>query len=73
MLSDLATIRLGVGYKLNGAAVRGMPSEIADLEKVEVVYEDIPGWETDISKVHLSEVLNQYAISASNVARAVDA
>jgi adenylosuccinate synthase len=51
VLSELETIRLGVGYKLNGKAISGMPSEIADVEKVEVVYEDIPGWQTDISKV----------------------
>ncbi|EIE22319.1 Adenylosuccinate synthetase [Coccomyxa subellipsoidea C-169] len=61
VLSDLATIRLGVGYKLNGAAVRGMPSEIAELEKVEVVYEDIPGWETDISKVRTWDDLPENA------------
>lgn len=52
VLSELETIRLGVGYKLNGKSISGMPSEIADVEKVEVVYEDIPGWQTDISKVH---------------------
>ena len=51
VLSELETIRLGVGYKLNGKAISGVPSEIADVEKVEVVYEDIPGWQTDISKV----------------------
>jgi adenylosuccinate synthase len=51
VLSDLASIKVGVGYKLDGKAVPSVPSEITDLERVEVVYEEIPGWQTDISKV----------------------
>lgn len=51
VLSDLATIKLGVSYSINGNTITGIPSEIADLQKVEVVYEDIPGWQTDISEV----------------------
>lgn len=50
VLSDLATIKLGVSYTINGKTITGIPSEIADLEKVEVVYEDIPGWQSDISE-----------------------
>ncbi|KAK9914823.1 hypothetical protein WJX75_001005 [Coccomyxa subellipsoidea] len=61
VLSELETIRLGVGYKLNGKAISGMPSEIADVEKVEVVYEDIPGWQTDISKVRTWDDLPEAA------------
>lgn len=51
VLSDLETIQLGVGYRLNGAPVASVPSEIADLERVEVVYEELPGWRCDISQV----------------------
>ena len=50
MLSDLETIRLGVRYRLDGAPVPSVPSEIADLERVEVEYEEVPGWRCDISK-----------------------
>jgi adenylosuccinate synthase len=53
VLSDLETIRLGVGYTLDGAPIPSVPSEIADLERVEVVYEELPGWRCDISKVGL--------------------
>ncbi|CAL5221508.1 g3712 [Coccomyxa viridis] len=51
VLSELETIKLGVGYKVDGKSITSVPSEIATLEKVEMEYEDIPGWQTDISKV----------------------
>ena len=51
VLSELETIRLGVGYKVDGKSISSVPSEIATLEKVEMVYEDVPGWQSDISKV----------------------
>ena len=54
VLSDLETIKLGVGYRLDGHAIPSVPSEIADLERVEVVYEELPGWRCDISKVRSS-------------------
>mgnify|MGYP002630463920 CR=1 FL=1 len=49
VLSDLDTIRVGVGYRLDGSPLKSFPSTISDLERVEVVYEDLPGWKTDIS------------------------
>ena len=54
VLSELDTIRLGVGYKVDGKSIPSVPSEIATLEKVEMVYEDVPGWQSDISKVRHS-------------------
>ena len=51
VLSELETIKLGVGYKVAGKSISSVPSEIATLEKVEMEYEDIPGWQSDISKV----------------------
>ena len=53
MLSELDVIRLGVGYRIGGTEVTAVPSSIAELEAVEVVYEDLPGWKTDISKVSI--------------------
>jgi len=51
VLDELETIKLGVGYKVDGKTITSVPSEIATLEKIEMVYEDIPGWQSDISKV----------------------
>jgi adenylosuccinate synthase len=49
VLSGLDTIRVGVGYELDGAPLKSFPSSIGDLERVSVVYEDLPGWKSDIS------------------------
>lgn len=53
VLSELETIKLGVAYKVDGKTIASVPSEIATLEKVEMVYEDIPGWQSDISKASI--------------------
>ena len=49
-LDALDTIKLGVEYQLNGKALSSLPADLTKLEAVEVIYEDIPGWNTDISK-----------------------
>jgi len=48
VLDDMATLRLGVAYKLRGQLLPpgAMPSTLEDLAAVEVVYEDLPGWKT---------------------------
>lgn len=53
VLSDLETIRLATAYNLEGQSITAVPSTIEALERVEVVYEDLPGWKEDISKVAL--------------------
>lgn len=65
VLSDLATISLGVAYELDGVRSSKIPSEIADLERVEVIYEDVPGWQSDISKVCLLSLKSQGMVWAS--------
>jgi len=51
VLNTLETIKIGVAYKLDGRTLeRGeMPASLERLSRVEVVYEDHPGWMTDIS------------------------
>lgn len=53
VLSDLDTIKLGVRYRLDGKEISAVPGLIEDFEKAEVVYEELPGWKEDISKVRL--------------------
>jgi len=52
VLSDLAEIKIGVAYKLNGQRLpaASMPSLLSDLAKVQVEYETHKGWQCDISK-----------------------
>eukprot|EP00878_Enallax_costatus_P011072 GHUV01011564.1.p1 GENE.GHUV01011564.1~~GHUV01011564.1.p1 ORF type:complete len:404 (+),score=52.91 GHUV01011564.1:45-1256(+) len=50
VLSDLEEIKVGVAYKVNGKTfTSSVPASIEDLEKVEVEYETLPGWMSDIS------------------------
>lgn len=53
VLSELAEIKIGVSYTLDGAPLPAgrMPANLADYSRVKVVYETMPGWQCDISKV----------------------
>lgn len=43
--------QVGVAYKINGKTLTSsVPASIEDLEKLEVVYETLPGWKSDISQ-----------------------
>lgn len=61
VLSDLDTIRLGTAYQVGGKTVTAVPATIEALEAVEVVYEDLPGWKQDISKVRAWDDLPENA------------
>jgi adenylosuccinate synthase len=51
VLSGLETIRICTGYKLNGEKIDYVPSTIADLERVEAEYIELPGWQEDITAI----------------------
>lgn len=51
VLSELDTIQLGVAYRLHGKEIAAVPATIEELEALEVIYEALPGWKQDISKV----------------------
>lgn len=52
VLSGLSRIRLGVAYKgPDGNVLKSFPADLDLLQKVEVIYEDLPGWQADLSKV----------------------
>lgn len=51
VLSGLPEVKLGVAYKHKGKTLEAFPSDLKILEEVEVVYETLPGWAEDISKV----------------------
>ena len=57
VLTGLDTIKVGRKYLLDGKEVCGMPSEYSELEKVEVVYDELPGWKEDITGVRSFEEL----------------
>ena len=52
VLSGLPELKIATAYKLgDGTVTNAFPSSIEELEKVECVYETMPGWEEDISKM----------------------
>ncbi|KAK4272546.1 hypothetical protein QN277_021087 [Acacia crassicarpa] len=52
VLSDLAEIKLGVSYKhVDGTPIKTFPSDLSVLEQVQVEYESLPGWKSDISGI----------------------
>jgi adenylosuccinate synthase len=45
VLDTLAEIPVATGYRLDGEEIDGMPADVAALERVEPVYERLPGWQ----------------------------
>lgn len=51
VLSGIDTIKVCVGYKINGEIVKHFPASIEQLEGCEPVFEELPGWSEDITGV----------------------
>ncbi|CAA7399296.1 unnamed protein product [Spirodela intermedia] len=52
VLSDLQEVKLGISYHLiDGKRIESFPSDLQTLEQLQVDYEELPGWQTDISSV----------------------
>ena len=49
VMTGFDVIKVGRKYVLNDEELKSMPGEYTDLEKVEVVYDELPGWTEDIS------------------------
>ncbi len=45
VLDSFAEIPVAVGYRLDGEALEGMPADLERLDRVEPVYETLPGWQ----------------------------
>jgi adenylosuccinate synthase len=55
VLSQLPEIKICTAYELNGERIEYFPSHSDDLRLVKPIYETIPGWETDVTKVRRME------------------
>ena len=51
VLSVLPTIKVCVAYEIAGKQTRTFPSHVDDLRKVKPVYEELPGWQTDVTGI----------------------
>ncbi len=57
VLSNMDKIKVCVGYELNGKKLNTFPTSVEILNKVEPIYETLPGWKTDITEVRNYEDL----------------
>ena len=62
VLDQFETIKICVGYEIDGEVVEHFPFELN--EKVNPVYAELPGWQTDLTKIkdqnEFPEELNNY-------------
>ncbi|MFN8389574.1 MAG: adenylosuccinate synthase [Bdellovibrionota bacterium] len=57
VLSDFATVKVGVAYTLDGKSLPDLPVCASEIERVKVTYEELPGWQADISGARSFEEL----------------
>lgn len=60
-LSDVGTLKICIGYKKNGEFIDEFPPSLEELEQCEPVYEELPGWEGDISSCRSYDELPENA------------
>ena len=57
VLTGLKTIKICKAYKLDGKEIDYYPASLKDLERCEPVYDELPGWDEDITGVKKFEDL----------------
>ncbi|NTV51647.1 MAG: adenylosuccinate synthase [Candidatus Firestonebacteria bacterium] len=57
VLTGIAELPICTGYKINGENIPTLPSALEDIERLETVYETLPGWNEDISSMKKLEQL----------------
>ena len=57
VLSGFETIKICTGYTLNGKALESLPAALEDFENCQPVYEELPGWNADITGARTFEEL----------------
>ncbi len=64
ILSGLPTVRVAIAYEYNGQRLEDFPQDSEVLAKCQPIYEDIVGWQEDVSQLHryadLPEKLRSY-------------
>jgi adenylosuccinate synthase len=51
VLSGIDELKVAVSYEYEGRRTNGLPSALADLEHYRPVYETLPGWNEDLTKI----------------------
>ena len=61
VLDDLAEIPVCVGYKINGKTASDMPAQASGYDKIECVYQKLPGWHASTQGITEYEKLPKQA------------
>lgn len=61
VLSDFESIKVCTGYRYEGQMLETLPAKLETFENCEPVYEELPGWQTDITGVRSFDDLPQKA------------
>lgn len=69
VLSGLETIKLCTGYRYQGQIIQRLPATVEAIEEIEPIYEEMPGWQEDISRVRSFEEL---PLQAQNYIRRIE-
>ena len=59
VLNDFETIKVCTGYTFEGKPLADLPANLAVFEKCEPVYEELPGWMSDISGARTFEEIGR--------------
>ena len=57
ILDSLPSLKICVGYELNGKTINNFPASVNDLGKCQPVYEELPGWQAPITDIRRFEQL----------------
>lgn len=69
VLSTLKTIKLCTGYMLDGKLINTVPASIKDFDKCIPIYEELPGWDEDITNVRSFDEL---PVNAQNYIKRIE-
>ena len=69
VLSGIKSLKLCTAYKLDGKEINYVPSTIKEFENCEPVFEEMPGWQEDITNVTSFEAL---PLNAQNYLRRIE-
>ena len=51
VLTGIPTLKICVGYKLNGKKIDYYPASLKELDNCEPIYEELPGWDKSITEI----------------------
>ena len=71
VLDNLASIKICTGYKLDGEILETVPASASALQRVEPIYEELPGWQQPTSEIRdfeqLPQEAQQYVLRVENL------